>query len=447
MDYLRCFAITFGVFNTAGVVMLTFGVFIILSWLAAFSLETFVFLTVVFAVSALNGIMQGLSYIPSYKVRKPSLFNTLPAALLFFPGTSEHCQSDDFDNKTLTTGNKFVFPFTLKEEPMNRLLVASFKDDPEYEGIEPQMFDSATSKGLKILMYRNDRKVDVYYEPGVSFDEKTFTLGDGLGYTAETLMSRSRFEITENGVDIDIAFKDKSGNNVNIVIKENTLNIHPFPFLAPVGNNVKDPDKLFAVYMKEFDFVRREGTTVHITVGDRELTPANFPISRDGQKVYLMRYASSLVIGEINASVTKPFVIENATTGIVKTGNLSLLINADNEVKSCWIESKSDSIELNFEDGFPNLLALPQNRKDKGSWQYAVSGEVLFGGTYSLLRDNSNVYVEFDVTEKWNPGNIPFSFKVFTGIVRSFRTWPVSYKWNATVDLNRMSVESKWQRK
>jgi len=447
MDYLRCFVITFGVFNAAGVVMLTFGVFIILSWLAALFLETFLFLSVVFAVSVLNGIIQVLSFIPSHKVRKSSVVNTLPMALLFLPGTSGHCQSDDFDNKTLATGNSFVFPFTLNEEPMNRLLVASFKDDTEYEGIEPQMFDSPMSKGLKILMYRNDRKVDVYYEPGVRFDEKTFTLGDGLGYTAETVMSRSRFEITENGVDIDIAFRDKSGRNVTIVIRENTRNINPFPFLAPVGENVRYPEKLFAVYMKKFDFVRREGTTVHITVGDRELTPENFPISRDGQKVYLMRYASGLVIGEINASVKKPFVIGNVTPGIVKTGNLNLLVNEDNEVQSCWLESKSDRIELNFREGFPNLLTLPQNREVKGSWQYAVSGEVLFGGIYSLLRDNDKVYIGFDVTKKWKPGKIPFSFKVFTCIVRSFRTWPASYKWTATVDLNKMSVDCNWKRK
>ncbi|NMC38913.1 MAG: hypothetical protein GYA41_11380 [Bacteroidales bacterium] len=31
---------------------------------------------------------------------------------------------------------------------MSRLLVASFKDDPEYEGIEPQMLDSPAGKGL-----------------------------------------------------------------------------------------------------------------------------------------------------------------------------------------------------------------------------------------------------------------------------------------------------------
>ena len=160
-----------------------------------------------------------------------------------------------------------------------------------------------------------------------------------------------------------------------------------------------------------------------------------------------MRYSSGLVIGEINASVTKPLVIEHATPGTVRSGDLNMMINEENEVQSCWVNSKSEMIELKFSKGFPNLLTLPQNRKVKGSWQYAVSGELLFGGSYSLLRDNSQVYIGLDVTKKWKPRHIPFSFRVFTGIVRMFRVWPVSYQWNAAVDLDKMSVESQWQRK
>lgn len=448
MNYINCFAITYGVLGTAAAIVLIFAVLLVLFWLAALLLENSLLLTVVLTLSALHGLTHVLSYLHPLKVRKSSLVLTLPVALLVFPARKAHCQAAEVNQQSLSPGSTFVFPFTLSEEPMERLLVASFKDDPEYEGIEPQLFDNSTSgKGLKILMYRKDGKVDVYYEPGVRFDEKTFTIGDGLGYTAETVMSPSRFAISENGVDIDIAFKDKSGSNVRILIKENTRNIHPFPFLAPVGNNVKDPGKLFAVYMKEFDFVRREGTTIHVTIGDRELKPANFPISRDRQKVYLMRYASSLVIGEINASVTKPLVIEDALPGIVRTGDLNMIINEENEVQSCWVDSKSDRIELKFSKGFPNLLTLPLDRKVIGSWQYAVSGEVLFGGKYSLLKDDNKVFIELDVTKKWKPRNIPLSFRAFTGIVRMFRVWPVSYKWNATVDLSNMSVDGKWIRK
>jgi hypothetical protein len=435
-------------FYIRAVIMLIFGVLFTLSGLTAILTGNTLFLSVVLALFALYGLVQALFYKHPYKVWMLLIVHTLPVISMFFLSEKSHGEAIEVLQKNLISGSSFVFPLTLSREPLNRLLVASFKGDAEYEGIEPQMFDdSITGRGLKILMYRKDKKVDVYWQTGIHFDAKTFKIGDGLGNISEVIMSPSRFEISEKGVDIDIAFTDKLGRPVKIVISENTKNIHPFPFLAPVGNDVKDPNKLFAVYMKEFDFVRREGTIIHVSIGDRELTPATFPISRDKQKVYLIRYASKLVIGEINSSVTKPSVIENVSPGIIKTGNLNLLFNSDNEVQSCWIGSDSDRIELKFETGFPNLLTLPTNKKIKGDWQYAVSDEVLFGGTYSLLRYDNKVNIELDVIRKWKPGNIPFSFKVFTSIVRSFRTWPASYRWNATVDLNGMSVESRWQRK
>ncbi|MBN1198618.1 MAG: hypothetical protein JXA23_04630, partial [Bacteroidales bacterium] len=62
----------------------------------------------------------------------------------------------------------FLFPLRLSREPLKRLLVATIKDDPEYEAIEPQLFDnSIPGQGLRVLMYRKDKKVDVYWQPGV----------------------------------------------------------------------------------------------------------------------------------------------------------------------------------------------------------------------------------------------------------------------------------------
>jgi hypothetical protein len=55
---------------------------------------------------------------------------------------------------------------------------------------------------------------------------------------------------------------------------------------------------------------------------------------------------------------------------------------------------------------------------------------------------------ELDVTENWKPGELPFSYRLVTFFVRSFRTWPTTYKWTGTVDLtsNRM-LHEKWLRK
>ncbi|NMC38914.1 MAG: hypothetical protein GYA41_11385 [Bacteroidales bacterium] len=68
--------------------------------------------TTVIVVSALNCLVQVLSYILPLNVKKSSVVQTLPMALMSLPGANEFCRAakDNHDNQT--TGSKFVFPFT-----------------------------------------------------------------------------------------------------------------------------------------------------------------------------------------------------------------------------------------------------------------------------------------------------------------------------------------------
>ena len=67
------------------------------------------------------------------------------------------------DNRSL---RRIVLPIRLGIDPMERLLVASFKGDPEFEGFEPQVFDDLINgKGMRVLRYRKDGKIDVYWQP------------------------------------------------------------------------------------------------------------------------------------------------------------------------------------------------------------------------------------------------------------------------------------------
>ena len=94
---------------------------------------------------------------------------------------------------------QLVLPIRLGIDPMERLLVASFNDDPDFEGFEPQVFDdSVNGKGMRVLRYRyrKDGKVDVYWQPGVRVDRSTFTVGAGIGDFAETTIEPDHFDIT-----------------------------------------------------------------------------------------------------------------------------------------------------------------------------------------------------------------------------------------------------------
>ena len=178
-----------------------------------------------------------------------------------------------------------MLPFRVGVDPMEKLLVASFKGDPEFEAIEPQVFDDAANgKGMRVLRYRKDGRVDVYWQPGVRVDRGAFTVGAGLGDFAETVISPARFEITERGVDLHIAFTDARERKIELRVHDDASGRRGFPMLAPVGADIEKPLQLFLVYMPDIDLVRA-GSTVEGRIGDRTLRPARLPILLHGRRV------------------------------------------------------------------------------------------------------------------------------------------------------------------
>ncbi len=104
---------------------------------------------------------------------------------------------------------------------MERLLVASFKGDPEFEGFEPQVFDDPINgRGMRVLRYRKDGMVDVYWQPGVRVDRTTFAVGAGIGDFAEVAIEPACFEITQSSLDLQIGFTDAKGRRVELRVHE-----------------------------------------------------------------------------------------------------------------------------------------------------------------------------------------------------------------------------------
>jgi hypothetical protein len=46
----------------------------------------------------------------------------------------------------------FYSPFNADVAPMDRLLLVDIEDDPEYSGIELQVFDDARGQGARVLL-------------------------------------------------------------------------------------------------------------------------------------------------------------------------------------------------------------------------------------------------------------------------------------------------------
>ncbi len=341
-----------------------------------------------------------------------------------------------------------VLPFRVGVDPMEKLLVATFKGDPEFEGIEPQVFDdTGNGKGMRVLRYRKDGRVDVYWQSGVQVDRSAFVVGAGIGDFVETTIKPARFEITARGVDLDVAFTDVRDRKISLRIREDAPGKRGFPLLAPVGADIEKPLQLFLVYMSDIDLVRRAGTLVEGRIGDRALRPASLPILLRGRRVLFIRYVARPVIGTLNPPMSRPLIVGLPVPGSVEIDGMSIVADRDGNVTRISTGQESRRVEVDFLPGFPNLLCLPTNGSASGRWSIRIAGIPITGGSYRVLRERGRVAVELDVIEHWKPSGLPLSMEIFTRVVRKFRTWPSTYRWRGAVDLGAApTMSGMWER-
>lgn len=344
---------------------------------------------------------------------------------------------------------QFILPFKVIMESMKSMLLATFKDDPEFETLEAQVCDDPTNgKGVRFLRFRRDGHVDIYWQPGVRVNRETFEIGAGIGDFVETTMEPARLEIGERGVDCEVAFTDAQGRRVMLRVSEGMPGKRPFPLLAPVGADIQNPLMLMMVYMPRFNFVSRAGI-VEGRIGERVLQPDTIPLPLQGRRVWLTRYATHpITVGRINPPMNEPVKVELPVPGSLETGGMRLETDGQGRFLRLSAGMPPQQVVLAFSPGLVNLLELADGGAALGNWLVSIASATITGGHYRLLRVEQCIEVELDVTEPWRPRNLPLSMNILIRLMPIFRTWPATYRWHGTVDLNNMpKLSGAWQRK
>jgi hypothetical protein len=343
---------------------------------------------------------------------------------------------------------KEMLPIRVGLEPMEGLVIAGFKGDPEFESIEPQVFDDAVNgKGMRVLRYRKDGLVDVYFQLGVRVDRDTFVAGAGLGDYEEVLIEPAQLEISARGVKVDLAFVDAQGRRNALRVREDAPDKRGFPMLAPVGAGIEKPVQLLLVYMPSLDLVRRAGSHVEGRVGDRILHPASLPVLLQWHRVWFIRYVARSVIATLNPPMNKPVIVDLAVPGAAEIDGMTVVADEAGNVIRISADQEPRRVEVDFRPSFPNLLDIPIGLSASGRWSIRITGVTITGGSYDVLREGERVAVELDVTEHWKPSGLPLSMEIFTRVVRMFRTWPSTYRWRGRVELGAVpAMSGAWER-
>lgn len=327
-------------------------------------------------------------------------------------------------------------PFAVSVEPMAAMLNVEIDDDPTYSGLEIQRFDDPVhGTGLAVLlMRRNDRRVDVYREPGLRLDPAAYAIGAGVGHWCEADLDPAVLEVSAGGVLASVSLRDAEQRRIDVHIDDRDgRQRQPATLLAPVSASAEEPTSMLLVWMPVFDLVRRTGPGASITIEGRAVTTGRLPLAWLHRR-RLIKYAADLLVIRLNPAQDGPVDVRDSHLG--------------QGIAEVTARRGEHDVRLIIDPVLPDLQALVDGAVAEGTWRVDIDTTLsVVGGSWSARRTATRVDLVMDSTQRWRPGPLPLLMRVVTRIVPTFRRWPTTYRWSAEVTLGSTPVmRSAWQR-
>ncbi len=361
-------------------------------------------------------------------------------------------------------------PFRIHIEPMDRLLLVNFEDDPDslYKGFEPQVFDNTVNGSRQLVIgWRIDGRVDVYHDHVLSPDSGGYDIaGKGLANMVERDLSGSRFIVDEFGVQANYGFEDIHGRWIEFSVSErSTRERRPFGLLAPMGDAVENPPAMPLILLHEFYFVRQKDSDVSIRIGGREHATDKLPMPIDRSRMTFVRYCTDPLIAMLNPAMDGAVEMlrlnGDATAqdgslqgdGIIDSGDIDYLLQFVDGVPvlgGLQRRSGKHMLKLTFDPPFPNLVHLMADAKAEGS--FTIAGDPSTGsvyGHYSVNTTGEFTEIVLVPSGGWSPAPDRFSLRLLYRIAGVFREWPETYSWTATIardQAEQWHMQSRWER-
>ena len=195
-----------------------------------------------------------------------------------------------------------LVPITLELGPIRRLLVIDVADDPTYRALEPQVLDGPEGAGMVLLAYLHDGHVELFAEPHVQVDPSGYEgLGEGMLGIHHTEFEAARFEVTDDGLKVDVAFTAPNGRRVELRMHEHLTGPRDaIPVLAPVGGAFDSPAFFPFIWLPGLSFVPVRGTEVELRVDGETRTIPPLPLPLGGRRCLMARYDPDVMACELN---------------------------------------------------------------------------------------------------------------------------------------------------
>jgi hypothetical protein len=335
--------------------------------------------------------------------------------------------------------------FDVRFEPMERVALVNFSDDPVYNGIELQTFDTPDGgESALALLWRRDGVVDVYMTPNHRMDEVARRSLENLlnRITVQPASFEYRLNVTEHGLDAALAMRDREGRDVRFEVVETRGTPRLGALIAPVGAQVEQPAYLPIVFLDDFALVRRRGARIEISIDGERRAPEKMTRLVRGPASYFTRYSTRVVIANWNErreARLHPLPVPPGATE-VRDGNLSyrLAWNAGApEIATLVAHAGSDRLTLRFAPALPAIQAMRPGVRVDGRFVINVNDvDGVVAGEYHVQRSDDGVYLALQPLDAWQP-------PILDGA-----PWVASYRYEAVVSAGPggMYLKGQWHR-
>lgn len=337
-------------------------------------------------------------------------------------------------------------PFALELSPLRGLLIIDLADDPTYRTLEPQLLDGANGVGLTLLAYRHDGRVELYAEPHLQVEESGYDgLEQGLAGIQRTTFDPARFEITDDGLKLDIALSAPNGRQFDLHLHEHLKGSRDhFPLLAPVGGAFTTPAFFPFLWLPTMSFVPVRRTEVTLRVDGQPRTIRRLPLPIGGRRCLMARYDLDAMVCQLNPSwATDPSQVPATPTGSSSHNERDVVdVHGEPSLAGLRVRRGAHSCAVRLDPPLPDPRLVPPAARLQGSVQLQADGTTELQGRYELERTSERVTLVVDRIGPWRTRQRrPLLGLLFR--LPIFRRWPTTYRWEATLDLTA-SPGSAW---
>ncbi len=348
-----------------------------------------------------------------------------------------------------------VNPFVIRHNPMQKLAIINFEKNPDrvYIGLELQYFDdNLYGTGYRLIAYRQDGYVDVYDDLNLqSVENESFDVaGKGLGEHIRTVIDKPELAVKNGNFKTTFRFQDKLRREIAVEIEEkHNKKTNGMNLLAPIGATTEAPTYLPLYFLYGFDFLRKGSTLVQVQIDGVSIQQDNFPfpMPKDLQWRYYSRYSMDCHMIELLCAGKRRLTrIQLQGAGELIDQHFRYRFK-DANLASIQLRQAKHPFRIEFSEAFPNVLQMQNGITHSGTFKATADepmGEI--AGIYTAFRENAAVKIELQPDKGWKAVPNSLLTRVLFGKNSQFATWPKTYAYRQTVELDTLQSMSEWRR-